>query len=656
MSLFPFTAVVGQERLRQALLLNAISPTVGGVLVRGEKGTAKSTLARALADLLPSLAVVPGCPYQCDPDAPFAECPYCSLLREQGPLPSASRPMRVINLPVNASEDRVCGALDLEHTLKTGQKRFEPGLLAEAHRGILYVDEVNLLDDHIVDVLLDAAAMGVNTVEREGVRISHPARFILIGTMNPEEGDLRPQLLDRFGLCVEIGAILEVEARMEIVRRRLAWEADPQALIARFAAQQVEVAEAVVAARKILSQVKLDETALRQISQLCVQLEIHSHRADIVMARAALALAAWHGRTTVTTADIQQAAELALPHRLRRRPFEETRLDPEQISQALQDSSPGEAPPSPENLSDQQQKEQPPPPPPAQAAAMQNERVFDIGSQPEIALPVAALDRTRREQSGRRNSSLAANQRGRSVRAEEPRGSVAPADVALEATLRAAAPQQAQRPETGLAIHVQPEDVRVKVRQHAVSVTVIFVVDASGSMGARQRMTAAKGAVLSLLKDAYVRRDRVALIAFRKQTAEILLQPTDSSENALIALKKLPTGGQTPLSHGLMKAWELQQQVQRRDATTQVLVVLISDGKANIYYQPDGAQTPHAEAVALARQLTAGGARLLVLDTEDDFLTLGLARELAEAANADYIKLATVEASVIDQTIRAQIA
>jgi len=661
-SLFPFTAVVGQDTLRRALILNAINPLVGGVLVRGEKGTAKSTLARALAELLPPILVVPGCPYQCDPDAPFADCPNCTPLQAQGPLPRVERPMRVITLPVNASEDRVCGALDLETTLRTGIRRFEPGMLADVHRGILYVDEVNLLDDHIVDILLDVAAMGVNTVEREGVRMTHPSRFILIGTMNPEEGDLRPQLLDRFGLCVEVNAILDVEARMEIVRRRLAWETAPQTLTDRFAPQQSALAAAIQAARARLTQVAFGEAALRQISELCVRLQIHSHRADIVIARAAQTLAAWEGRAEILTADLQRAAELALPHRFRRRPFEETRLHSEQISQALQDSSLGEEPPNPENPSPQQQEGQLPAPPAAQDSTRQhgprpeeNERVFEIAPVAELTLPDPPPDRLRRKAAGRKNESHSQAQRGRSARAELPSGKVAASDVALEATLRAAAPQQTQRPTSAIAINVQPPDVRVKVRQHAIRVTVVFVVDASGSMGARQRMTAAKGVVLSLLKDAYVRRDRVALIAFRKQSAEILLQPTDSSENALIALKKLPTGGQTPLSHGLMKAWELQQQVLRRDATAQMLVVLLSDGKANVFYQPNSAENPHAEAVALARQLTANGTRLLVLDTEDDFLTLGLARDLAEAANADYIKLAAVEASAIEQSIRGQI-
>mgnify|MGYP001067722165 CR=1 FL=1 len=647
--LFPFTAIVGQEKLRLALLLNAISPEIGGVLIRGEKGTGKSTMARALADLLPPIAVVPGCPYQCDPDAPFPDCPHCGPLMAQGPLPRLLRPMGVVNLPVNASEDRVCGALDLEKTLRTGQKHFEPGLLAEAHRGILYVDEVNLLDDHIVDVLLDAAAMGINIVEREGVRMIHPSRFILIGTMNPEEGDLRPQLLDRFGLCVEIEAILDVEARAEIVRRRLEWEADPHAFVARFAPEQAALAESILAARQRLPRVTLDGDTLRRISDLCVRLHVHSHRADLTIAHAARSLAALEGRLSISEDDIQRAAELALPHRLRRRPFEEVRLDPEQVAQALRESSPSAPPTPPEAPSEPSSPPDHPPAPPPET-----EHIFEIGPVPEIPLPAPTPRRSSRSD-GRKAPAADRARRGRSVRSDPPRGPVSSSDVALEATLRAAAPHQAERPPSPLAISVQPADLRVKVRQHPASTTVIFVVDASSSMGARQRMAAAKGAALHLLQDAYVHRRRVALIAFRKQTAEILLPPTNSVENALGALQKLPTGGRTPLGHGLMKAWELARQLRYRDSAAQALVVLISDGRANVFYQPGSAETPFAEAVDLARQLTAGGIHLLVLDTEDDFLPLGLARELAESVGADYVKLANVEAEAVEGAVRKKL-
>lgn len=306
---YPFTALVGQSDLRLALLLNAVSPAVGGVLVRGEKGTAKSTAVRALSTLLPQVDVVPGCRFSCAPTAPDPACPDGP--HEAGP--AAARPARMVELPVGASEDRLVGALDIERALSEGVKAFEPGLLADAHRGILYVDEVNLLHDHLIDLLLDAAAMGASYVEREGVSVRHAARFLLVGTMNPEEGELRPQLLDRFGLTVEVAASREPLQRVEVVRRRLAYEDDPAGFAGRWSGDEAEVRARVVAARALLPQVRLGDTSLLQIAATCAGFEVDGMRADIVMARTATALAAWAGRTEVRKEDVRQAALLALP-------------------------------------------------------------------------------------------------------------------------------------------------------------------------------------------------------------------------------------------------------------------------------------------------------------------------------------------------------
>ncbi|MGQ4425710.1 ATP-binding protein, partial [Streptomyces violaceoruber] len=311
---FPFTAVVGQDDLRLALLLNAVSPAVGGVLVRGEKGTAKSTAVRALSALMPEVDVVSGCRFSCDPDSPDPACPDGP--HEPGAF--ASRPARMVELPVGASEDRLVGALDLERALAEGVKAFEPGLLADAHRGILYVDEVNLLHDHLVDLLLDAAAMGASYVEREGVSVRHASKFLLVGTMNPEEGELRPQLLDRFGLTVEVAASREPDQRVEVVRRRLAYDDDPAGFAARWADEEAAVRARIVGARELLPSVRLGDGALRQIAATCAAFEVDGMRADIVMARTATALAAWAGRTEVLAEDVRQAALLALPHRRRR--------------------------------------------------------------------------------------------------------------------------------------------------------------------------------------------------------------------------------------------------------------------------------------------------------------------------------------------------
>ncbi|MGW1142588.1 ATP-binding protein, partial [Streptomyces zhihengii] len=340
---YPFTAVVGMDDMRLSLLLNAVSPAIGGVLVRGEKGTAKSTVVRGLTGLLPAMDVVEGCRFACRPEAPDPQCP-------DGPHTggaAASRPTPMVELPVGASEDRLVGALDIERALAEGVKAFEPGLLAEAHRGILYVDEVNLLHDHLVDLMLDAAAMGASYVEREGVSVRHASRFLLVGTMNPEEGELRPQLLDRFGLTVEVAASRDPALRVEVVRRRLAYDDDPAAFAARWAAEEAALRERIVAARELLPEVVLGDAVLRQIAATCAAFEVDGMRADIVMARTATALAAWDGRAEVAEEDVRRAALLALPHRRRRNPFDAPGLDESKLDEALGQS--GEDPdPDPE--------------------------------------------------------------------------------------------------------------------------------------------------------------------------------------------------------------------------------------------------------------------------------------------------------------------
>src|SRR5437879_2949984 len=314
---YPFTAIVGQDEMKMALVLNAINPTIGGVLIRGEKGTGKSTAVRALARLLPEQKVVEGCHFGCHPDDPEDWCLDCRERAAGGALPTTTRRMRVVELPINASEDRVVGTIDLEAALKEGSRRFEPGVLAEANRNILYVDEVNLLDDHIVDVLLDAAAMGINTVEREGVSVSHPSRFILVGTMNPEEGELRPQLLDRFGLCVDVEGIRDPDQRIEIAERDAAFQARDPAFSARFTEADQGLASALTEAIAALGAVRFTSLHARLISSICVQAAVHGHRGDVVTGRTARALAALRGRQAPTSDDLYDAAELALAHRAR---------------------------------------------------------------------------------------------------------------------------------------------------------------------------------------------------------------------------------------------------------------------------------------------------------------------------------------------------
>jgi Mg-chelatase subunit ChlI len=332
---FPFSAIVGQERMKTALMLNIVDPGVGGVLIRGEKGTAKSTAVRALALLLPEIEVAEGCAFGCDP-AGAELCPDCAAqTAEDRPPPVVKRKVRVVDLPVGSTEDRVLGTLDLERALKQGERRFEPGILAEANRGVLYVDEVNLLDDHIVDVLLDAAAMGVNSVEREGVSFAHPARFVLVGTMNPEEGELRPQLLDRFGLCVQVEGILDMDQRVEVVRRRAAFEEDPAGFCEAWREEEQVLGERVALAQKLLPRVEAPDEALRRAAEIAIGMEVDGHRADLVMVKAAKAMAALDGREAASREDVSKAAEMALPHRMRRKPFQKIGLESEQVQTLL---------------------------------------------------------------------------------------------------------------------------------------------------------------------------------------------------------------------------------------------------------------------------------------------------------------------------------
>ncbi len=336
-AVYPFTAIVGQERMKRALILNAINPQIGGVLIRGERGTAKSTTARGLAALLPDLEVVEGCKFGCDPNQPLFLCTECQeRLEREGILPITTRRIRFIDLPVSATEDRVVGTLDIEKAIKKGERHFEPGVLAAANRGLLYVDEVNLLDDHVVDLLLDSAAMGVNVVEREGISFQHPAAFILVGTMNPEEGDLRPQLLDRFAHAVDIEGIADPSARVEIVRRRLAYERDPETFYNEWAERERHVSAEIERARNRLPLVAYRDRDIYLIAHLTASFNVDGHRADIVILKTAAANAAYEARLEINEHDIMTGAELALPHRLKRQPFQDAALQPQQLQQRMQ--------------------------------------------------------------------------------------------------------------------------------------------------------------------------------------------------------------------------------------------------------------------------------------------------------------------------------
>ena len=695
---FPFTAIVGQSNMKLALLLNTINPKIGGVLVRGKKGTAKSTAVRSLAALLPEVTVLQGCPYSCPPEGRQGLCQWCQSGANDNP--PVNRQVRIVDLPVGATEDRLVGSLNIEQAIKTGDRSFEPGLLAATHRGILYIDEVNLLNDHLVDVLLDAAAMGRNYVEREGISVSHGAEFILVGTMNPEEGDLRPQLLDRFGLAVEVEANLTAEERRDVVRRRIAYEADPFRFMARWRKEEQRERRRLLRSRRILPRVFAGDDILTLITDICAEFQVDGMRGDIVMYKTAGTIAAYEGRTKVTVEDVRQAAQLALLHRQRRQPFQQPQMVTEQLDSMIDDlqnkpkqrepsdrdsnSSPGEDdgdPHQPDETSDQaldQPEDGSQERPPESGDPPENwspqDQVFEVGGPISIAsLEVQPPDRRARRSTGRRARTISGSATGRYVGARSPVGPVT--DLALDATLRAAAPHQVRRSDgispddSATALLIEPSDLREKVRETKTGSLIIFVVDASGSMGAQRRMVAVKGAILSLLLNAYQRRDRVALISFRGTGAQLLLPPTGSVDLAQICLQEMPTGGRTPLSHGLLKALELVEAETMKDRDVLPLLVLLSDGRANFGLPGAGVPTgqgtggpgvsrdsPDSPGVqAVASLVYQQHIPSVVIDTESGFIRLGLVRPIAEAMGGNYLQLEDLRPESLAQAVREEL-
>ena len=687
---FPFTAIVGQTAMKRALILNAVNTRIGGVLIRGKKGTAKSTAVRSLAALLPEVSVVRGCPYSCHPDNPQ---PLCSHGKETSPV---TRQVRIVDLPVGATEDRLVGSLDIEQAIRTGSRSFEPGLIAATHRGILYVDEVNLLNDHLIDVLLDAAAMGRNYVEREGISVSHAAEFILVGTMNPEEGDLRPQLLDRFGLAVEVDSAFTPEERREVVKRRIAYEADPFGFMDQWQESEAAERQRILRSQQLLDRVIVSDDILELITGICAEYQVDGLRADIVMYKTASTIAAYEGRDSVAAGDVREAAEMALLHRQRRQPFQQPHLATEQLDSMIDEfqNRPHDREPSNQDNSQSEEQEDGDPDPPEpeeqppepEGDSGPQEQYFEVGAPFSVrSLQVKPPDHRARPTGGRRARTVSGTPSGRYVGADTPQGKAS--DLALDATLRAAAPNQFQRrshpspvPEgegkdgnDGPAFLIEPWDMRQKVRETKTGSLILFVVDASGSMGAQRRMVAVKGAILSLLLDAYQRRDRVGLIAFRGTTAQALLPPTSSVDLAHALLSEMPTGGRTPLSRGLLLAMEVIEAEKRKDRNALPLLVVLSDGRANVAMgaadgstqmggsvglEPvEGRSTslPIAEARAVAAGIREQRIPAVVVDTETDFLRLGLAAPIAEAMGAACIKLEELHSDALADTVRMQL-
>ena len=668
---FPFTAIVGQTPMKRALLLNAINPRIGGVLVRGKKGTAKSTAVRSLAALLPEVPVVPGCSYSCQPGSPQEVCQWCRQAASVGG--SSARQVRIVDLPVGATEDRLVGSLDIEQAIKSGEKNFEPGLIAAAHRGILYIDEVNLLNDHLVDVLLDAAAMGRNYVEREGISVSHDAEFMLVGTMNPEEGDLRPQLLDRFGLAVEVDGVFEPAERREVVRRRMAFESAPFDFMDAWVEAEQEERDRLLSSRRLLGEVIVPDDILELITDICAEYQVDGLRGDIVMYKTASTIAAYEGRTVVEVDDVREAALMALLHRQRRQPFQQPHLVTEQLDNMLDDfqNQQRDREPSADNDSrqddpaDDSDREPDPPDDETEdpADAVLGDDWFEIGDPYAVQnLQVQPPDRRARRASGRRATTISGTSVGRYVGARVPDGPAS--DLALDATLRSAAPYQQSRRASAesdtstSALLIEPWDVREKVRETHTGSLILFVVDASGSMGAQRRMVAVKGAVMSLLLDAYQRRDRVGLIAFRGTGAELLLPPTGSVEMAQWCLQEMPTGGRTPLARALYVAMETLETERLKDRDVLPLLVLLSDGRANVSLSGDQLTqlaVGDAEVQNLSRTISDARIPAVVVDTEQDFIKMGLAQGIADSMSARYIKLDELVAESLADAVRREL-
>jgi magnesium chelatase subunit D len=661
---FPLAALVGQEQLKSALLLCAVNPGIGGVLIRGDKGSAKSTAARGLAGVMAPIQRVVGCAYNCAPGDPSASCEVCN-----GAATSVeTTPVPFVNLPLGASEDRVLGSLDFERALKDGRKAFQPGLLASAHRGILYIDEVNLLPDHLVDVLLDAAAMGINRVQREGLSVQHSARIALVGTMNQEEGELRPQLLDRFGMMVEVRAPQEPRLRAEIVRRRLAWEADPEAFGRAWNDQQVALCEQVLRAQGLLPKVTIADGLLLLISELCCSQGVTSLRADLVMNKAARALAALHGRTSVEPDDLSQAAMLVLPHRRRAKPFEQPGVDENELQRFMRNAA--SRPDGDESRGDNDDGDTSHARPPSEhdegnasqgddgRASEAQQRGGDGGGDPEehvftvggVTPPPRIEVRSGFVAGGvvGRRSVAPESRRGREVRAVPDER---PTDLAVTATLHHSLMRTGGLSPTG-RLEVTSQDLHQKVKAGRQGSLMLFVVDASGSMAALQRMEMVKATVLALLRDAYERRDEVGVIAFRGTKAELLLSPTRSVDTAEKQLRDLPTGGRTPLAHALQVASDVLTRNSGASRPEPLLIVL-SDGKANVAI--DGAGDAWQQSLDYAQSFARKGIAALVLNTEVGFVRMGRAGDLASAMGAQCLSLEEFSAETLSLTIRSQL-
>ena len=653
-AVFPFTAVVGQDQVKQALLLNAISHQVGGVLIRGRRGTAKSTLARGLAHLLPEIETVTDCPFSCDPQDIESLCCHCTeRLAVEGSLPTSRARMKMVTLPLNATEDMVSGTLDIEKALRQGEKRFEPGTLARANRSILYVDEVNLLEDHIVDLLLDSAAMGINVVEREGISFRHRARFVLVGTMNPDEGDLRPQLEDRFGLCAEAETEIDPSDRVEILKRNLQFSRNPLEFESQWHVAQERLRRKILAARDLYPEVGVGEPSLEMIAQIVDRAKADGHRADISILHAARALAALEEEPVAETEHIARVARLALNHRIRKVPFgieDHERLDVEALINDIHPATipfPLQGTDTSNEFAGETKNEQ--------RESRPSERKPEreaIATAEDVCIPEGEASGST---SGRRGTPRHLDSRGRYYRSASPHGAksqYSPSDIAIDATVRSSAARGGDdegKPE------ILPEDIKLKLKKRKCGASIVFVVDASASMGVKKRFDASRQAILKLLLEAYQKRDRVGLVVFKDQAAQLVMTPTSSAALADRLLAKLAPGGTTPLSHGLSLGYQILDHELSRNPQPNPVLVLISDGGGNITMC--GSANPMSEALGIAKKIRERGIQSIVIDSapvrKDGSSLFGrptAARRISEAMGASYHSVRNLTCEAILET------